>query len=115
MTRTEGEAGDGMTDRKAVITHLQIIHIWAEFAYERDLQFFTPKHLKNIAEWADDALELLKAQETVEPKMEPSAKGYWFTCGVCGWWLFEVRDTVHFDDRKRIHFCASCGRSVKWE
>ena len=62
-----------------------------------------------------DALALMKEQEAVEPKTEPSAKGYWFTCGVCGWWLFEVRDTVHFDDRKRIHFCASCGRSVKWE
>lgn len=64
---------------------------------------------------ARDTLVLLKEQEAVEPKTEPSAKGYWYTCGACGWWLFEVRDTVHFDDRKRIHFCASCGRSVKWE
>ena len=75
----------------------------------------------NCVEYCDerrivrDALELLKEQEAVEPKTEPSAKGYWYTCGVCGWWLFEVRDTVRFDDRKRIHFCASCGRSVKWE
>jgi len=58
---------------------------------------------------------LLKEQKAVEPKTEPSAKGYWFTCGACGWWLFQVCDTVHFDDRKRIHYCASCGRSVKWE
>ena len=63
----------------------------------------------------NDALALLKEQEAVEPKTEPSAKGYWYTCGACGWWLFEVRDTVHFDDRKRIRYCASCGRSVKWE
>lgn len=62
-----------------------------------------------------DALALMKEQEAVEPKTEPSAKGYWFTCGVCGWWLFEVRDTVHFDDSKRIHYCASCGKAVKWE
>ena len=66
-------------------------------------------------EMKEDALFLLKEQEAVEPKTEPSAKGYWYTCGVCGWWLFEVRDTVHFDDRKRIHFCASCGQAVKWE
>ena len=58
--------------------------------------------------------KLLKEQEAVEPKTEPSSKGYWYTCGSCGWWLFQVCDTVHFDDRKRIHFCASCGRSVKW-
>lgn len=57
----------------------------------------------------------MKEQKAVEPKTEPSAKGYWYTCGVCGWWLFEVRDTVHFDDRKRIHYCASCGKAVKWE
>ena len=68
---------------------------------------------EGVLHW--DALALLKEQEAVEPKTEPSAKGYWYTCGVCGWWLFEVRDTVHFDDRKRIHFCASCGQAVKWE
>lgn len=50
-------------DRETVITHLQIIHTWAEFALERDLQFFTPKHLEKIAQWTDDALKLLKEQE----------------------------------------------------
>ena len=53
-----------MPDRESVITHLQIIHTWAEFARERDLQFFAPKHLEDIAEWTDDTLELLKEQET---------------------------------------------------
>ena len=50
-------------DREAVITHLQIIHTWAEFARERDLQFFTAKHLEDIAKWSDDAIELLEEQE----------------------------------------------------
>ena len=50
-------------DRETVITHLHIIHTWAEFARERDLQFFTAKHLEDIAQWSDDALELLKEQE----------------------------------------------------
>ena len=54
-------------DRETVITHLQIIHTWAEFARERDLQFFTAKHLEDIAQWSDDALNLLKKQEAVEP------------------------------------------------
>ena len=52
-------------DRETVITHLQIIHTWAEFAHERDLQFFTAKHLKDIAQWADDALNLLKEQKWI--------------------------------------------------
>jgi hypothetical protein len=50
-------------DRETVITHLQIIHTWASFARERDLQFFTPKHLEDIAQWSDDTLVLLKEQE----------------------------------------------------
>ena len=49
-----------MSDRESVITHLQIIHIWSEFALERNLQFFTAKHMKDIATWTDDALALLK-------------------------------------------------------
>ena len=50
-------------DRETVITHLQIIHTWAEFARERDLQFFTAKHLEDIAKWSDDAIALLKEQQ----------------------------------------------------
>ena len=49
-----------MPDRESVITHLQIIHTWAEFARERNLQFLTAKHLEDIAQWADDAIALLK-------------------------------------------------------
>ena len=53
-----------MHDRETVITHLMIIHTWAEFALERDLQFFTEKHLEDIAQWTDDVLKLLKEQES---------------------------------------------------
>lgn len=53
-------------DRKTVITHLQIIRTWAEFARKRDLQFITPKHLKDIAEWSADAIALLKEQDNCE-------------------------------------------------
>ena len=49
-------------DLETVITHLQIIHTWASFARERDLQFFTPKHLDDIAQWSDDAIALMKEQ-----------------------------------------------------
>ena len=57
-----------MADRETVITHLQIIHTWAEFARERDLQFFTPKHLEDIAQWSDDAVAMMKEQEPVRCK-----------------------------------------------
>ena len=55
-----------MPDRETVITHLRIISTWASFARERDLHFFTAKHLENIAQWSDDALALLKEQEETE-------------------------------------------------
>ena len=54
-----------MADKELVITHLQIIHTWADFARERDLQFFTKKHLKDIAQWSEDAINLLKEQVSV--------------------------------------------------
>lgn len=50
-------------DMETVITHLHIIHTWASFAREHDLQFFTAKHLEDIAQWADDAIALLKECE----------------------------------------------------
>ena len=62
-----------------------------------------------------DALELLRGHEAVEPNTMPSTRGWVYTCGNCGWWLFEARDTVHFEGRKRIHYCASCGCAVKWD
>ena len=67
-----------MMDRETAITHLQIIHVWAEFARERDLQFFTPKHLEDIARWSDDAISTLKEQEerikSLEHQFETSCK-----------------------------------------
>ena len=62
-------------DRETVMTHLQIIHTWAEFARERDLNFFTVKHLEDIAQWADDALNLLKEQEVTINELQ-NAYGY---------------------------------------
>ncbi len=55
-----------MTDRESAITHLMIISTWASFARERDLQFFTEKHLESMEAWADEAITLLKEQEERE-------------------------------------------------
>ena len=95
-------------DRETVITHLQIIHTWAEFARKRDLQFFTEKHLENIAQWADDALAMLKKQEAVEPKTESSVYDpdtWFFVCGSC------KKGVIDRGDK----FCRWCGQAVKWE
>ena len=56
----------GMPDRETVITHLQIIRTWAAFAREHDLQFFTAKHLEDIAQWSEDAIAPLKELEERE-------------------------------------------------
>ena len=74
-----------MPDRETVITHLQIIHTWASYARERDLQFFTPKHLEDIAQWADDAISLLKEQEAVVLCKDCKNLGYTNSHWFCKW------------------------------
>jgi hypothetical protein len=93
-------------ERETVITHLQIIHTWAEFARERDLQFFTTKHLEDIANWSDDAIALLKEQEAVVRCKDCKNSGidttshpeYWcsahgeYVRGDCYCWLGERKE-----------------------
>ena len=95
-----------MPDRETVITHLQIIHTWAAFARERDLQFFTPKHLEDIAQWSDDALALLKEQEavTIKKTKEHGFGVYGGICPKCRNWIQSAHS-----------FCGFCGQAVKWE
>lgn len=54
-----------MSDREEVISHLQIMHTWADFAMEKDINYFTNYHFMKIVKWMEDALELLKEQEPV--------------------------------------------------
>lgn len=68
-------------DREKVITHLMIIHTWAEFARKRDLQFFTAKHLENIAQWSDDALALLKEQKEKKDRLLRHISDVQYTMG----------------------------------
>ena len=91
-------------DRETVITHLQIIRTWAKFARERDLQFFTAKHLEDIAQWSDDAIALLKEQEPVEPEIEGGGNNWWMICGEC-------HGLISGSDK----FCRHCGRKIKKE
>ncbi len=94
-------------NREAVITHLQIIHTWAEFARERDLQFFTAKHLEDIARWADDAIAMLKEQEpTMIKTVMINGSGRNGRCQNCLMMLNEM---------DYPNFCGNCGQAVKWE
>ena len=87
-----------MADKETVITHLQIISTWASFARERDLQFFTAKHLEDIAQWANDAIELLKDHVAMEPLHDRSRN---MRCPMCKTIL-------------KGRFCHECGQEVKW-
>ena len=94
-------------DRETVITHLQIIHTWAEFARERDLQFFTAKHLEDIAQWADDAIALLKEQEAVEPILKREAWNKYYNYYVCP----RCKNEVVYEQ----NYCLECGVMFLWE
>lgn len=98
-----------MTDRETVITHLQIIHTWASFARERDLQFFTAKHLDDIAQWTADALTLLKEQEEVEPTINEYGEAY---C-ICGENVGIIPSSKNLPSILSI-YCSKCGRRMKW-
>lgn len=104
-----------MTDRETVITHLQIIHTWAEFARERDVQFFTPKHLEDMAEWTDDALALLKGQKA--KKVIESANMYTGLpithCPKCG--VSIDRYLYGRQHEGQINYSPYCGQAVKWD
>ena len=96
-----------MADKELVITHLQIIHTWAEFARERDLQFFTAKHLEDIAQWSEDAINLLKEQEAVEPILKRKGKSKMYNdyvCPVCD-------NNVVYEQC----YCSECGKPFLWE
>lgn len=107
-----------MADRESVITHLQIIHTWAEFARERDLQFFTAKHLADIAQWAGDALNLLKEQEPTVDAV-PVRHGRWlkggYVCGETEWICSVCGETEWRTNCNRMIFCMFCGAKMDLE
>ena len=90
-----------MNDMEKIITHLQIIHTWAKFARKCDLQFFTPKHLEDIAQWTDEAITLLKEQKPIKPKIDAFGHPYCPKCKVL----------VH----PTWNFCPHCGQEMQLE
>lgn len=67
----------------------------------------------------DDALALLKEQESVKPiyRLMPNSDSvHEWICGSCEWPLWMVLlDDHKMGARKIIHYCQSCGKAVKWE
>ena len=60
----------------------------------------------------DDALELLKEQEPVEPSIDVDT----YVCPNCGHRLEHqgmLGDNVIFDER--YNFCPACGKKMKWD
>ena len=100
-------------ERETVITHLQIIHTWASFARERDLQFFTAKHLEDIAQWADDAITLLEEQEPI--LLENQHKPYGFGTNANSPWISRCPRCGKKIEGKQTRFYKYCGQAVKWE
>ena len=103
-----------MADKKLVITHLQIIHTWSEFARERDLQFFTAKHLEDIAQWSADAIAMLKEQEAkpIAYTDNPYTKLPVAHCPKCGKFARQFH-TEHPGEETK--YCPWCGQLLKWE
>ena len=62
MSETRGP-GSRSAWQADVIVHLKIVRTWADFARERDLMFFTEKHLENMVQWMDEAIEKLEEQQ----------------------------------------------------
>ena len=89
-----------MCDREKVINGLNELY---------DL-FDTMDELEGLRDRVFDALELLKAQEPVEPYGQYSVHTgtKWIVCGACEKPLCMMKDSY------RPNYCPECGRMVKW-
>lgn len=68
-----------------------------------------------LREALDMAMELLEAQEPVEPYMDYDGQDVW-RCGKCGNSLMHPSYYESDEDAKNhIRYCSHCGRPVKWD
>jgi len=102
-----------LADREKVIRGLEVCKTAPEFREECAGCPYDDGQEDCIARMAADALELLKAQEPIEPKMSNTAipvsktsvrfvLTYW--CGACG-------EAINQNDV----YCRKCGQAVKWD
>lgn len=94
-----------MNDREKVIKGLRDIagFIAGRVGFEQ---------ARNFLRTIDDAIDLLKEQEAVEPILEQDS----MVCGVCGHeviWQKMLGDGIWVDEE--LDYCPHCGKPVKWE
>ena len=94
-----------MPDNKKVIDHLLIIRTWNEVGKAYAYDEMDKKEKTKTVKWIDDALELLKEQEPVEPIPPTDGSDLW-KCGNCNHQLFRCTHQ---------RYCEMCGRQVKWK
>ena len=102
-----------MVDREKAIKQLK----WLVFNFPwQDKPVSESDRMCNaIHKYAQDAVDLLKAQEPVEPKIVDTSNSKLYHndmfknhyCGNCG-------EFLHVVNRKDL-FCSQCGRAVKWK
>jgi len=102
-----------MNDRDKVISRLQIIRTWAEVGKNYN-GIQGEGCLRDVVDWIDDALVLLKEQEPREwiyCEDDSGQDGY--RCPKCGFfepWYYNYTD---HDFIKKYQFCPSCGAKMK--
>lgn len=65
---------------------------------------------RNFLRTIDDAVELLKEQETTS-----TGKTRIFQCEKCGYGIDDIYLSNEHDFDVYPHFCPNCGKQVKWE
>ena len=86
------------------MTNKEKVMSWLEGLTDEDWRrYHSDSEVRNIAK---AALELLKEQEPVEPRIQTSGSGvtWWNVCGSC-------QTAINPNDK----YCHECGRAVKWE
>ena len=71
------------------------------------------EYARNFLRTIDDALELLKEQEEVEPRRDANCVRM-FRCGFCGEYVGFI-DSDPGDPNEQDNYCRNCGRKVKWK
>ena len=62
-----------------------------------------------------DALDLLKEQEAVEPTFKQDNDGIFvWACGSCGAYMYHIYDGID-KAKEYAKYCRQCGKKVKWE
>jgi len=104
-----------MPDREKVIGLLQET---AEYFREcRNNASFASKaenHFWELQNAVNEAVELLKEQEAVEPTFKQDNDGIFvWACGSCGAYMYHIYEGID-KAKEYAKYCRQCGKKVKW-